>query len=96
MEIIATEKILEKLQAKEPKISLLEVEEAWFLHAGKVLIDTRARHKTRPETVWFISETVSGRLLKVVIIPLIDEGIAVLRTAYEPSHDEVLDYESRQ
>lgn len=96
MEIIATDQILQKLNQKQPPISLLEVEEAWFFHSGKVLVDSRARHKTKPETVWFISETASGRLLKVVIIPLKSEGIAVLRTAYDPSYEEILDYESKQ
>ena len=44
---------------------------------------------TKPETVWFLSETYDGRLLKLVYIPYPEKQLAVLRTTYEPEDNEV-------
>ena len=92
MQIYGTESILHKVETTHG-VTLIEIEEAFFLHNGHWLIDDRGRNKTTPPTVWFIGETSSGRLLKIVIIPYLDKGICVLRTAYEPELTEVRLYE---
>lgn len=51
------------------------------------LIDEREEHKTDPPTQWFISETDSGRLLKIVFIQLTVLDV-VIKSAYEPDPDE--------
>ena len=88
MLLIATEKIKSKIQA-EHNVSFLEAEEAFNNFAGYPLIDKRVRHKSKPVTVWCLSETYDGRLLKLVFIPFVERNIAVLRTAYEPDDFEV-------
>ena len=92
MEIVASAKVTEKIRFKHG-VSFLEVEEAWFLHSGHFLEDTREEHRTRPPTLWFISETIRGRVLKLVIIPHKEFGIVALRTAYEPNDNEIDIYE---
>ena len=61
-----------------------------------IFVDDREKNKTNPPTVWFIGATFEGRLLKVVIIPYPKKGIAILRTAYEPSDLELEIYEKNQ
>lgn len=73
---------------------MTEVEDAWYLHEGHFLEDTREDHKSEPPTLWFISETINGRKLKIVIVPNKELGVAALRTAYEPDENEVKIYES--
>ncbi len=92
MNVIASPWVIEKIE-NEHGVSFLEVEEAFFNHGTKYVIDTRESHRTNPPTVWFIGETFEGRLLKVVLIPKAEEGIAILRTAYEPSLEEIEIYE---
>ena len=76
--------VLEKL--KERNISLIEVEECFFNHEGPFLIDDREENRTNPPTVWFISETIDGRRLKVVLI--FKDKIPFLKSAYEPNENE--------
>ena len=92
MQIYATAEVNRKIET-EHGVSLIEVEEAFFLHRNKWLVDDRRRHQTTPKTVWFIGETSSGRLLKIVMIPYLDKGFCSLRTAYEPDLAEVQLYE---
>lgn len=56
----------------------------------KFVTDTREEHKTDPQTLWFISETDSGRTLKVCFI-FIDRSKMIIKTAYEPTSSEVID-----
>lgn len=94
MELIVSRLVATKIQDKHG-VEVAEAEEAFFLLGNGCLIkDRRARNKTNPATVWFISETLAGRLLKVVIIPFFNEGFAVLRTAYEPDDEEIAFYEA--
>ncbi|OGQ35556.1 MAG: hypothetical protein A3F16_00075 [Deltaproteobacteria bacterium RIFCSPHIGHO2_12_FULL_43_9] len=93
MWLIATGAVKEKIKFIH-SVDFIEAEEAFFNFKGPMLIDDREKHKSKPHTVWFISETFEGRLLKLVIIPYIEEGLAVLRTAYEPSKEEKELYES--
>ena len=75
--LIASDEIKYKLKAKHD-VDFMEVEEAFSNFAGFMMIDDRAQHKTRPSTVWFLSETYDGRLLKVVMIPYEEKQLAVL------------------
>ena len=88
MILIASEDIKSKI-IQQHGVSLVEVEEAFNNFAGYPLVDKRAKHRSKPTTVWCLSETYEGRLLKIVFIPFPDKQIAVLRTAYEPDELEV-------
>lgn len=92
MELVVSRLVGTKIREKHG-VEVAEVEEAFFLLGNGYLIkDSRAKNKTNPATVWFISETLAGRLLKVVIIPFFNEDYAVLRTAYEPDDEEIAYY----
>lgn len=94
MRLVMTEAIREKIW-NEHHVSEWEVNEAWNNgHSGPWFIDDRERHKTNPPTVWTLSTTDLGRLLKLVVIPHKVKGIAILRTSYEPDDDEVSLYEN--
>ncbi|MCZ8235243.1 MAG: ADP-ribosyl-(dinitrogen reductase) hydrolase [Inhella sp.] len=67
-----------------------EVEHCFMNRLGRLLEDKRARHKTNPPTLWFLSKTNQGRLLKIVYI---QTGLAIdLKSAFEPNADEVAIY----
>lgn len=51
------------------------------------LVDDREEHHTDPPTLWFISDTFMGRLLKVVFVQTQD-GAVILKTAYDPNAEE--------
>ncbi|RZT11489.1 hypothetical protein SAMN05216319_0024 [Duganella sp. CF402] len=70
-----------------------EVSECFENRSGKVLIDDRALHRRNQPTLWFIAETTSRRLLKVVF--QIREESSHLITAYEPNVDEIRIYETQ-
>jgi hypothetical protein len=88
MLLIASDAVKEKI-LNEHGVDFLEAEEAFNNFAGYPLFDTRVKHKTKPLTVWCLSETYDGRLLKIVYIEHTDKDLAILRTAYEPDDDEV-------
>lgn len=68
-----------------------EVEQCFENREGKLLLDSREDHKTNPPTMWFLSLTNKGRLLKVVFI---QSGLLVdLKTCYEPNEIEIGLYE---
>ena len=94
-ELVLTDATLEKLKIKHD-VTVLEVEEAFFNWEGSPLKDKRAKHKTRPSTVWFISATSEGRILKVVGIPFADRKEFVLKSAFEPDDWEIKYYEKNQ
>ena len=95
MDLVISARIESKLSEKHPPVTVLEVEEAFFLFDGKMILDTREQHKTYPPSLWFLSETMDGRLLKLVIMIFKEEQKAVLKTAYEPDQEEIEQYESR-
>ncbi len=78
---------------KSPPIDFIEVEEAFSTFEGQLIEDDRPKNKTMPPTYWFLSETFDGRLLKIVIKLDKKNSIAYLRTAYEPSEEEIVYYE---
>ncbi|MBI5333237.1 MAG: ADP-ribosyl-(dinitrogen reductase) hydrolase [Burkholderiales bacterium] len=64
-----------------------EVENCFANREGRLLLDTRARHRTHPPTLWFIAKTNSGRLLKIVYI---QEGrMVTVKSAFEPNEVEL-------
>ena len=93
--VIAMKSTIEKLNMKH-SVSLLEVEEAFHNMEGVALIDDRDRHKTKPPTVWFISPTEEGRLLKVVGIPFKEKKEFLIKTAFDPEEWEIDLYEHHQ
>ena len=82
--------VREKIDS-EHNVSFLEVEEAFNSFRGCFLIDDRESNFAGAgrKTLWCLSQTYEGRLLKLVIIPDYGRDRCVLRTAYEPSHYEV-------
>lgn len=87
--IIISTKIKTKLTVKHC-VDCNEVAECFSNHEGEYLTDSRAKHASNPQTLWFISETTHGRMLKVVFI--YDDGKIFLRTAYPPDPSEVAMY----
>jgi hypothetical protein len=85
----------EKLE-EDHGVTFLEAEEAFASYNGCFLVDNRTWNVTKPPTVWFISETFDGRLLKLVVKFDRKNGLAFLRTAYEPSEEELALYEANE
>lgn len=85
MTIKISSAIKEKLLLKH-YVSLTEVTECFENMTGNYLTDNREDHRTDPPTLWFISETNQGRLLKVVFIFI--QGHIHIKTAYEPNQKE--------
>lgn len=73
----------------EHGVSFLEAEEAFNNFSGRFLIDDREKNFAGAgrRTLWCLSQTYDGRILKLVIIP--DNDSCILRTAYEPNQYEV-------
>lgn len=86
--IIISETIKAKL-AGEHDVGVPEVHQCFANRTGALLKDPREAHKTDPPTLWFISPTNRGRLLKVCYVPL---GDYCLRTCYEPNDVELAIY----
>ncbi|MFN8849131.1 MAG: ADP-ribosyl-(dinitrogen reductase) hydrolase [Inhella sp.] len=84
-----TDTVAKKLREKHG-VDRREVEHCFMNRLGRLLEDKRARHKTNPPTLWFLSKTNQGRLLKIVYI---QTGLAIdLKSAFEPNADEVAIY----
>lgn len=87
--LIISPKVLEKLKGKHG-IVRKEVEQCFHNRSGKLLIDDRALRKTNPPTLWFLSKTNKGRLLKIVYIQI---GNKVhLKSAFDPIAIEIAIY----
>jgi hypothetical protein len=80
-------KAIEDKLARKHNVQRREVEQCFLNRAGRLLEDTRARHKTQPPTLWFLAQTNQGRWLKVVFVPA--GGHIELKTAYSPNEDEI-------
>jgi hypothetical protein len=85
--VIISPKVMEKLNEKHD-VKKLEIEEC-FLNYDFVryLKDTREIHQTIPPTLWCISETHRGRLLKIAFI--LKEGDFHIKSAFEPNQQEI-------
>lgn len=90
--LYVTEAVKQKLRGKHD-VEITEVEEAFNSTEGPFLIDRRREHRTHPPTRWFIGETKSERILKVVFMRDVERRRIILKTAYDPSNDEIFLYE---
>jgi hypothetical protein len=90
MPIVIHPPILTKLQNKNPPVTRREVEQCFENKAGRLLKDTREKHKTNPPTLWFIAKTNKNRLLKVVYMQL--GADVIVKTAYDPNVEEIYIY----
>lgn len=86
-----SERILSKLKDKH-KVNVEEIWECFINRTGGFLEDTRENNKTEPPTMWFIAQTDTGRLLKVVFIQ-VDVDIYEIKTAFIPNLIEVKLYD---
>lgn len=87
MPIVIAPSILIKLQNKTPPVSQKEVEQCFANKSGRLLKDTREKHRTNPPTLWFIAMTNQNRMLKIVFMQI---GLNVnLKSAYDPNADEL-------
>ena len=87
MPIVIAPRILTKLQNKSPPVSQKEVEQCFANKSGRLLKDTREKHRTNPPTLWFIAKTNQNRALKIVFMQI---GLNVnLKSAYDPNPDEL-------
>lgn len=84
--------VRDKLDKKTPPVTAKEIAECFANKCGVNLIDDREDNRTDPATLWFISETNKGRLLKVAYIFV--DGKCVIKTAYDPNDVEIQIYET--
>jgi len=86
-----SETVREKLGYRHG-VNIKEIYECFNNRLKGLLEDTREKNKTNPPTMWFIANTDSDRMLKIVFIEM-NDGSMVLKTAYEPNEKEVTIYE---
>jgi uncharacterized DUF497 family protein len=85
----ASLRILRKLKDKH-NVEWSEIEEAFLNSSLDFLEDDRKPHKTNPPTLWFVSQTDRGRLLKIVFM---QNGTSTeIKSAYEPNKLEIKIY----
>lgn len=78
--------VLHKLQHKHA-VTRDEVEQCFAKRSGKLLRDTREKHKTNPPTLWFLAFTNKLRLLKIVYIHI--DNTVELKSAFSPIQTEI-------
>jgi len=84
--LIVSQKVIDKLKSQH-QVVIAEVEQCFANRTGNLLTDNRELRKTNPPTLWFISRTNKGRLLKVVYI---QKGREVhLKSAFDPNPAEI-------
>ena len=74
-----------KIQTKH-QVNRSEVVQCFTNRSGKLLLDTREKHQTKPPTLWFIAKTNKNRSLKIVYIQSKDK--VQLKSAFEPNEIE--------
>lgn len=91
MALIISRKILRKINIKH-NVTREEVEQCFMNQASRYLTDEREQHATGTgaPTLWFIGETDTGRLLKIVFV--LEHGNLYLRTAFQPTTKQEKDY----
>ena len=89
--IIISSRIDSKLDSKHT-VAKEEIEQCFDNRCGFNLIDDREEHRTDPPTWWFIAQTRSGRLLKIIFI--YKDGNIHIKSAYEPNELEIEIYEN--
>jgi uncharacterized DUF497 family protein len=71
-------------------VVVAEVEQCFYNFTGtEFQDDKRAQHKSDPPTQWFISETDTGRLLKVCFMHYVDKQKFKIKSAFEPNQEEL-------
>ena len=81
--------IQRKLSFKH-SVTRLEVEQCFVNRSGRLLMDTREKHKTDPPTLWFLALTNQSRVLKIVYIQI---GSTIhLKSAFSPNETEIKIY----
>jgi hypothetical protein len=55
-------------------------------------VDMRPLNQTIPPTRWFISETMEGRMLKVIFIMRKEQLRFEIKSAYEPDESDIIVY----
>ena len=85
MTLVLSSKIRDKLSSKHG-VKEDEIQQCFANRERGYLRDPREEHASDPPTLWFISETDYGRVLKVVFVP--KDGKIYIRTAFEPNDNE--------
>ncbi|PIT72042.1 ADP-ribosyl-(dinitrogen reductase) hydrolase [Limnohabitans sp. B9-3] len=84
--LIISQGILRKLSIKHA-VTRQEVEQCFVNRSGRLLMDTRERHKTDPPTLWFLALTNQSRILKIVYIQI--GSTIYLKSAFSPNETEI-------
>lgn len=84
-----SDEVIDKLKIKHD-VTEQEVKQCFNNLSTRTLVENREKHKTSPETRWFIAETRTGRELKICFM-IISRKIHV-KTAYEPNDEEIYIY----
>lgn len=85
--------ILEKL-IKKHGVSREEVVQCFLNREGPILTDDSEDHVQDPPTLFFISSTDTGRVLKVCFF--MDGGDEIIRTTFPPSQPAIRTYEQKK
>ena len=80
--LIISKAVLDKILARH-KVTEREIEQCFHNITGGFLEDDREQHKTIPPTLWFVSTTNTGRVLKVIFVR--KGGKIHLKSCYEPT-----------
>jgi uncharacterized DUF497 family protein len=92
MEYVIDSKKIEQKLAKRG-ITLQHVYECFENKIGRALHETRPQHQTTPPTLWFISKTHADRMLKIVFMYYAIAQEVHIKSAYEPSEEDIERYE---
>lgn len=92
MNLKFSDRIRSKLSTRHG-VSEDEILQCFANREGLALKDTREKHKTDPESQWFVAETDAGRLLKVVFMFHSSNKCIEIKTAYNANQDEIRIYD---
>lgn len=92
MEIYIAKSVAQKLKEKH-KVRDSEVYQCFKNRTGKYAQDIREKHQTDPPTLWFISQTDTGRHLKVILLRYSKTEV-IVKSAYEPNTDDIRLYQA--
>ena len=93
MDLVVYPSIALKLKDKH-RVLVDEVKQAFLNRSGRLAREMRPQNQGSFPRYWFISETDTGRRLKVVFVHDPDESGPVIITAYEPNSKEEILYAS--
>jgi uncharacterized DUF497 family protein len=89
--VIDSQKIEEKLAKRG--ITLEHIYQCFQNKVGRALHETRPQHQTIPPTLWFIARTDADRLLKIVFMYYATSQEVHIKSAYDPSPEDIERYE---